>query len=44
MHDLFFISTKKTVQTVSHSYIYISLLLAACFSFCRKPLSGNENT
>jgi len=44
MHVLFFINMKKAVQTVNHNYIYISLLLAACFSFCAKPLSGNKNT
>jgi len=38
MHALFFISTNKAVQTVNHSYIYISLLLATCFGFCAKPL------
>jgi len=41
---LFFIITKKAVQTVSHSYIYIRLLLAACFSLWAKPTSGNKNT
>jgi hypothetical protein len=42
MHVLFFIRSEKEVQTVSHSPIYISLLLAACFSFCGKPLSGDK--
>jgi len=44
MHVLFFIGGKKAVQTVNHKNIYISLLLAACFSSCAKPLSGNKNT
>jgi hypothetical protein len=44
MHVLFFTSNKKTVQTVKHSNIYISLLLAACFGFCAKLTSGNKNT
>ena len=41
-HVLFFISGKKTVPTVNDNYIYISLLFAAYFSFCAKPLSGNK--
>jgi len=33
---------KRQSQTVAHDYIYISLLLAACFSFSGNPLSGNK--
>jgi hypothetical protein len=42
MHVLFFVRSEKEVQTVSHSHIYISLLFAACFSFCGKLLSGDK--
>jgi len=35
---------KKAVQTVNHSYIYIRLLPAACFSFCGKSFSGKRRT
>jgi len=42
MHVLILTSSIKEVQTFNHNYIYISLLLAAYFSFCGNPLSGNK--
>jgi len=44
MRALFLITNKEAVQTHNHNYIYISLLFAACFSCCAKPLSGSKNT
>ena len=37
-------TSKWKYRVVNHIYIYISLLLAACFDFCEKPTSDNNKS